>query len=327
MARDDPQIQAKAARLRERYLERVAPHLVQEFGCPEGGDMRTLRRLGLQRVAELRQALGTGGRSGHRGVLPPPPPQKASLQRRVDRLYSEYAAASTQLEQLGQSPQTAAVSAEDELEEVEVPAGWSTLMYANVEGSIIEVSIDEVEALLRAGEITEDTYVIVEGMPTWETFAQFVKMYHLEDELLGSSRASPDTRAHYRGEMVSEALGSEPHGGRPPLLSSASLQSVSQMEEMKERRRSMLREASQTTITVLSPRCRTGSVEGSPPQSPLSALSPSRRPDPQTARRPLHQLGLSPIPGSGGSAASAATVASAERVNAAAFDMGESGRR
>lgn len=311
MARDDPQIQAKAARLRARYLERAAPHLVEEFGCPEGGDMRTLRRLGLQRVAELRQSLGSSEHPRQGGLPPPPPPHKASLQRRMDRLYSEYAAASTQLEQLGTAPRTV-VSTEDDLEEVEVPAGWSTLMYANAEGSIIEVSIDEVEALLDAREITEDTHVIVEGMPSWETFAQFVKMYNLEDELLGS-RTSPDTRAHFRDEMVSEALGSEVLGGRPPLLSSASLQSVSHMEEMKERRQSLLREASQTTITMLSPRSRTGSVECSPHQSPLSALSPARRAvDPQTAGRP-HRLGLSPIPGSGASAVSAATVASAER--------------
>lgn len=308
MARDDPQIQAKAAQLRARYLERAAPHLVAEFGCPRG-HMRTLRRQGLQRVAELRQSLGQTGCS-RQGLLPPPPPppsQQALLQSRVDRLYSEYAAASTQLHQLGASKGPGSLA--EDLEEVEVPAGWSTLMYANAEGSVFEVSIDEVGALLDVGDITEDTYVIVEGMPNWATFKEFVAMYSLEDEvLLGSRRASPDTRAHFRDEMVSEALGSEALGGRPPLLSSASLQSLSHMEEMKERRKSLLREASQTTITMLSP-SRTGSVEGSPRVSPLSALSPARALDPQTVRRPLHRPALSPIPGSGDPGA---TVASPE---------------
>ena len=300
MARDDPLIQAKAAQLRALYLERAAPHLVAEFGCPEGSHMRTLRRQGLQRVAELRQSLGQTGCTWQ-ALLPPPPPQQALLQRRVDQLYSEYAAASTQLHQLGASK--GAGSLAEDVEEVEVPAGWSTLMYANAEGSVFEVSIDEVGALLEMGDITEDTYVIVEGMPNWATFKEFVAMYSLEDEvLLGSKRASPDTRAHFRDEMVSEALGSEALGGRPPLLSSASLQSLSHMEEMRERRKSLLREASQTTITMLSP-SRTGSVEGSPRVSPLSALSPARALDPHTVKRPLHRLALSPIPGSRDSAA------------------------
>jgi hypothetical protein len=304
----DPHIQAEAARLRARYLERAAPHLVQEFGA-QGGDMRALRRAGLQRLAELRQSrfARAGAGTPHPAPTPPAPAHPASLQRRIDQLYSEYAAASTQLQQLQASPTLRPAGDHDAADyiEVEGAGGWSTLLYSNVEGSIVEVAIDEVSALLETGDITEQTWVMVEGMLDWATFREFVAMYHLEDELLGSTRSpsapsapSPATRANFRDEMVSEALDS-----RPPLLSSSSLQSVSRLQEVSERRRSLLRSASETTITMLSPRSRTGSLRDSPRASPLSALSPARvqPPEPHTVMRADgngRRRSLSPIPGS-----------------------------
>ena len=302
---DPARVKAEAAKLRQRYLERAAPHLVAEFGAGPDASMQDLRRAGLRRLAEMRQvqsrfaAEGEGG-----GAAPPPTPPLPPevLQRRVDQLYSEYAAASTQLAQSLQISAADGSDADAAYVEVHVAAGWSTILYANPEGSVVEVPIDEVSSLLETGAITAETYVMVEGMLDYAPFREFVAMYYLEDELLGSpprleedssSALSPATRGAFRDALVEEALHQ-----RPPLLSTASLQSVSRAEEVAERRRSLLRNASQTSITMLSPRSRIDSAAFSPRESPLSALSPRRAVEPRTTMRGVRPP-LSPIIGSG----------------------------
>ena len=280
----------EAERLRSVYLRRAieahAPSLAAAH--PEcAGSMRELRRAGLQRLAALRrsreaQGAGGGAPGSHGGGAETP-------QKRVERLYSELQEARSQLDASElQQLDTHLVTTESS-EYISVAAGWDTLIYVSADGSVIELPIDEVSQKLVSGDITEDTLVMVEGMPDWAPFRTFVAMYGLEDELLPA--ATPSRPAHLRAQLVEDALDSPTtrHSlQRPDLLTSVSRQ------QDAERRRDLLRRASQTSITVLSPISRTGSaVSLSSAGTPLVAPgdSPAPTPEPQPEPEPTVDSG------------------------------------
>ena len=278
----------EAERLRSVYLRRAieahAPSLAAAH--PEcAGSMRELRRAGLQRLAALRrsrEAQGAGAPGSHGGGAETP-------QKRVERLYSELQEARSQLDASElQQLDTHLVTTESS-EYISVAAGWDTLIYVSADGSVIELPIDEVSEKLVSGDITDDTLVMVEGMPDWAPFRTFVAMYGLEDELLPA--ATPSRPAHLRAQLVEDALDSPTtrHSlQRPDLLTSVSRQ------QDAERRRDLLRRASQTSITVLSPISRTGSaVSLSSAGTPLVAPgdSPAPTPEPQPEPEPTVDSG------------------------------------
>ena len=103
--------------------------------------------------------------------------------------------------------------------------------------------------------------------------------------------ATPSRPAHLRAQLVEDALDSPTtrHSlQRPELLTSVSRQ------QDAERRRDLLRRASQTSITVLSPISRTGSaVSLSSAGTPLVAPgdSPAPTPEPQPEPEPTDDSG------------------------------------
>ena len=270
----------EAERLRSVYLRRAieahAPSLAAAH--PEcAGSMRELRRAGLQRLAALRrsrEAQGGGAPGSHGGGAETP-------QKRVERLYSELQEARSQLDASElQQLDTHLVTTESS-EYISVAAGWDTLIYVSADGSVIELPIDEVSEKLVSGDITEDTLVMVEGMPDWAQFRTFVAMYGLEDELLPA--ATPSRPAHLRAQLVEDALDS-PTTRHSLRLDADLLTSVSRQQDA-ERRRDLLRRASQTSITVLSPISRTGSAVSSA-GTPLVAPGDSPAPTPEAEPEP-----------------------------------------
>ena len=304
----------EAERLRSLYLRRAieahAPGLAAAH--PECvGSMRELRRAGLQRLAALRrsreaQAAQGGGPPGSRGaelnLLTKEPVQgivrqdpglrpggAETPQKRVERLYSELQEARSQLDASELQQLDAHLVTTESSEYISVAAGWDTLIYVSADGCVTELPIDEVSQKLVSGDITEDTLVMVEGMPDWAPFRTFVAMYGLEDELLPA--ATPSRPAHLRAQLVEDALDSPTtrHSLRQPDL----LTSVSRQQDA-ERRRDLLRRASQTSITVLSPISRTGSaVSLSSAGTPLNAPgdSPAPTPEPQPEPEPTVDSG------------------------------------
>ena len=302
----------EAERLRSLYLRRAieahAPGLAAAH--PECvGSMRELRRAGLQRLAALRRSREAqgGGPPGSRGaelnLLTMEPVQgivrqdpglrpggAETPQKRVERLYSELQEARSQLDASElQQLDTRLVTTESS-EYISVAAGWDTLIYVSADGTVIELPIDEVSQKLVSGDITEDTLVMVEGMPDWAPFRTFVAMYGLEDELLPA--ATPSRPAHLRAQLVEDALDSPTtrHSLRQPGL----LTSVSRQQDA-ERRRDLLRRASQTSITVLSPISRTGSAvslsSAGTPTLNAPGDSPAPTPEPQPEPEPTVDSG------------------------------------
>ena len=240
-------------------LEKEAPRVLEAWerqGVPF--TTANLRRAGLQRLAELQ-----GHRPGGDSISAPPaetdPPDSVrQLQSQVEELQAALHKTQNELQKSTQN--------EMQKSTVEVVESWESIMYSRL-GVTREVPMESVGSLVSAGEITQETHVLVRGMTAWATFSDFIEMHGLQDELLESKRSASreERQAEIKGAMVEGSIGDR----SVALLHPYSLSTTA----IAERRAHLLRTISPTGAALQFP-----NSERVRPQQPDLQLQPTASP-------------------------------------------------